>query len=804
MAHDKIEKREITTELRESYLDYAMSVIVGRALPDVRDGLKPVHRRILWAMWEGGLTHQAKYRKSANIVGSVLGSYHPHGDIPVYDSLARMAQDFSLRYPLIDGQGNWGDLDGDPPAAMRYTECRLSAIASALLIDIDKDTVDFIPNYDDTKKEPTVLPAKLPNLLINGSDGIAVGMATKIPPHNLGEVVDAISHLVDKPKATAEELMVFIKGPDFPTGGIIYDSKGIVESYVSGRGGITVRGKAEIEDKRIVISEIPYQVNKADLIIKMAELVQTKRLVGIRDIRDESDRNDKVRIVIELKSDAVPQKTLNQLWRFTDLQKDFHLNMVALAEGGLQPQTMSIKDVLVGFLAHREEVVTRRTKFELAKAKEREHILEGLVIALSNIDKIISTIKKSKNREDAEKNLIANFKLTSRQAIAILEMRLQSLAALERQKIEDELKEKKKIIKELTELLKDPKKIQDLIKSELQDLKKDFGDERRTKIDEGKLGELSVEDMVPQEEVVITMSDDGYIKRIPPSTFRRQRRGGKGLKGSDLRDEDVLAHFLGAHTHDNMLFFTDRGKVFQTKAYEIPEGKRTSKGKAIHNFLEIPNDVKVTAVITYSDKIESDTYLVMATSRGVVKKVEIEKFKNVRRSGIIAINLAKEDQLKWAKLARKGDEIILSTESGRAIRFKESDVRSMGRTAGGVKGITLKKNDEVSSFEVLGPQAETNLLVVMTNGYAKQTPLKEYKVQRRGGSGILTAKVTDKTGKLVSSHAIIDQTELLAISGRGQILKTTIKSIRKAGRATQGVRIMKLDKGDELVGTVCL
>src|SRR3990172_7451946 len=724
MAHDKIEKREITAELRDAYLDYAMSVIVGRALPDVRDGLKPVHRRILWAMWESGLTHQAKYRKTANVVGSVLGSYHPHGDVPVYDSLARMAQDFSLRYPLIDGQGNWGDLDGDPPAAMRYTECRLSAIASALLIDIDKDTVDFIPNYDDTKKEPTVLPAKLPNLLKNGSDGIAVGMATKIPPHNLGEVVDAISHLVDKPKATAEELMVFIKGPDFPTGGIIYDSKGIVESYVSGRGGITVRGKAEIEDKRIVISEIPYQVNKADLIIKMAELVQTKRLVGIRDIRDESDRNDQVRIVIELKSDAVPQKTLNQLWRFTDLQKDFHLNMVALAEGGLQPQTMSIKDVLVGFLAHREEVVTRRTKFELAKAKEREHILEGLVIALSNIDKIISTIKKSKNREDAEKNLIANFKLTSRQAIAILEMRLQSLAALERQKIEDELKEKKKIIKELTELLKDPKKIQDLIKSELQDLKKDFGDERR--------------------------------------------------------------------------------KVFQTKAYEIPEGKRTSKGKAIHNFLEIPNDVKVTAVITYSDKIESDTYLVMATSRGVVKKVEIEKFKNVRRSGIIAINLAKEDQLKWAKLARKGDEIILSTESGRAIRFKESDVRSMGRTAGGVKGITLKKNDEVSSFEVLGPQAETNLLVVMTNGYAKQTPLKEYKVQRRGGAGILTAQVKDKTGKLGSSHAIIDQTELLAISGRGQILKTTIKSIRKAGRATQGVRIMKLDKGDELVGTVCL
>lgn len=803
MAENKVEKREITSELRESYLDYAMSVIVGRALPDVRDGLKPVHRRILWSMWESGLTSQAKYRKSATVVGSVMGDYHPHGDTALYDALARMAQDFSLRYPLIDGQGNWGDIDGDPPAAMRYTECRLSSIASSLLVDIDKDTVNFVPNYDDRKKEPTVLPAKLPNLLVNGSDGIAVGMATKIPPHNLSEVVDATSHLIDKPKATADELMEFIKGPDFPTGGMIYDKRAINEAYMSGRGGITVRGIAEVNEKQIVISEIPYQVNKADLIVKMAELVQTKRITSIRDIRDESDK-DGLRITIDLKNDAIPQKTLNQLWRYTDLQKDYHLNMVALAENGLQPQTMSVRDVLVGFIEHRKDVVVRRTKFELMRAKERAHILEGLVKAISVIDEIIATIKKSKNREDAKKNLIKQFKLTGKQSDAILEMRLQSLAALERQRIVDELKEKKKIIKELTTLLADPKKIQKLIKDELKELKEKFGDPRRTKVHAGKLKELGVEDMVPQEDVVITMSGDGYIKRIVPSTFRRQRRGGKGLKGSTLREEDVLAHFLGANTHDNILFFTDKGRVFQTKVYEIPTGTRTGKGKAIHNFLEIPSNVKVSAIVTYGDKVRPNTYVVMATSKGIVKKTSLDKFTNVRRSGIIAINLSKEDSLKWVKLASEGDEIILSTKFGRAIRFMESDVRSMGRTAAGVKGITLKKDDGVSSFDVLDSKEEMNLLVVMANGYAKQTSLKDYKVQRRGGSGILTAKITEKTGSLVSSHAIINQTELLAISTRGQILKTSIKSIRKAGRATQGVRIMKLKSGDKLVGTVCL
>ncbi len=803
MAKDKLAKREITTELRESYLDYAMSVIVGRALPDVRDGLKPVHRRILWAMWETGLTHQAKFRKSANVVGAVLGGYHPHSDTAVYDALARMAQDFSLRYPLIEGQGNFGSLDGDPPAAMRYTESRLSAIASQLLIDIDKETVDFIPNYDDTKKEPSVLPAKLPNLLINGSDGIAVGMATKIPPHNLGEVVDATAHLIDNPNSTSEDLMQFIKGPDFPTGGVIYDAKGIIEAYVSGRGGITARGTAEVEDRKIVITEIPYQVNKADLVVKIAELHRDKRVDGIRDIRDESDREG-LRIVIDLKTDAIPQKVLNRLWQYTDLQKDFHLNMVALAEG-LQPETMSIHNVLAGFVEHRKDVVTRRTKFELARAKERAHILEGLSKALDNIDKVIATIKKSKDRADAQKNLIKQFKLTARQADAILEMRLQTLAALERKKIEDELKEKKELIKKLTVLLGSPKKILGVVKDELTELKEKFGDDRRTRVHSGKLKEIGAEDMIAKEDIVITMSGDGYIKRIPPATFRRQRRGGKGLKGGDVREEDVLAHFLGANTHDDILFFTDKGRVFQTKVYEIPAGKRTGKGKAIHNFLEIPNNEKISAIVSYSgDKKKSGMYVVMATSRGVIKKTELEKFDNVRRSGIIAIKLSRGDSLRWVKLADDKSEIILSTSSGRAIRFKNSDVRPMGRATSGVKGISLRGEDALSSFDVIDPKRDAKLLVVMANGYAKQTPLKSYKVQRRGGTGILTAKVTDKTGSLVSSHVIIDETELLAISAKGQILKTGIKSVRKTGRAAQGVRIMKLKPGDEIIGSVCL
>ena len=740
----EITETEITKELKESYLDYAMSVIVGRALPDVRDGLKPVHRRILWAMWNSGVTHSAKYRKSANIVGEVMGNYHPHGDVALYDAVARMAQDYSLRYPLIDGQGNWGNIDGDPPAAMRYTECRLSKIAEELLVDIEKDTVDLIPNYDDSRKEPVVMPSRFPNLLANGSDGIAVGMATKIPPHNLGEVIDATIHLIENPKTTSEDIMEFIKGPDFPTGGVIYDRKAIVAAYVSGRGGITARAKVDVGEKDIVITEIPYQINKSDLLVKMAELVNDKRIEGIRDIRDESDK-DGMRVVVEFKQSAVPQKIMNQLWKHTELQKDFHLNMVALADG-IKPETMSIKDVIVNFVEHRQKVVSRRAKYDLERAKERAHILEGLSKALDNIDKVIDTIKKSADRDAAKENLIKKFKLTEVQSVAILEMRLQALAALERKKVEDELKEKRVLIKELTELLANPKKILGVVKSELVEIKKNYGDERRTKIVSGGLKEFSVEDLVPKEETIITMSGDGYIKRIPPATFHSQHRGGKGLIGSSVGEEDILAHFLGANTHDDILFFTDRGRVFQTKVYEIPQGTRVSKGRAVHNFLELPSEERISAIINYSNEgTDKEKSLFMATERGVVKKTTLKDFANIRRTGIIAINLKEKDALKWVTLAGKGDEVIMVTKGGKSIRFKESDTRAMGRSAAGVKGISLKGGDIVSSFDIIKGDDKVEFLVVMENGYGKRTPLSQYKVQRRGGSGIITAKVTNKT-----------------------------------------------------------
>lgn len=801
----KIEEREITSELRESYLDYAMSVIVGRALPDVRDGLKPVHRRILWAMWESGITHSAKLRKSANVVGEVLGKYHPHGDVAVYDALARMAQSFSLRYPLIEGQGNWGSIDGDPPAAMRYTECRLSALAEELLTDIEKETVDFMPNYDTTKNEPKVLPGKVPNLLINGSDGIAVGMATKIPPHNLREIIDAAVHLIDKPNSSSEDIMQFIQGPDFPTGGIMYNKKEITEAYTAGRGKITVRGVAEVDEKKIVITEIPYQVNKAELIIKIADLVQEKRIEGIRDLRDESDK-DGLRIVVELKSDAVPQKVLNQLWNFTDLQKDFHMNMLALTDG-LKPRIMSIKESLSSFIAHKEEVVRRRAEFDLKKARERAHILEGLAKALSAIDKIIAAIKKSADKEEAHKKLVANFKLSDLQATAILEMKLQTLAALERQKIENELKEKQKLIKELAILLKNPQKILEVIKSELKDLKTKFGDERRTKIHITGLKEFNVEDLIPAEDTIVTMSGDGYIKRLPPNTFKRQRRGGKGLIGTEVGEDDIVGHFFKANTHDNILFFTASGKAYQTKVYEIPVGSRTSKGKAIHNFLEIPSQETINALVAYStERGKAPGYLVMVTEKGVIKKTAISEFENVRKSGIIAVGLKKGDNLRWAKLSSGKEELILTTSLGQAIRFKESQVRPMGRTASGVRGISLKKGDFVSAFDVINPEKAGGykVLVVMDNGFAKLTELKEYKVQGRGGKGILTARVTSKTGALVSSHIISAEGELLAISVKGQILRTELKSVRSTGRAAQGVRIMRLKAGDKIAGTVCL
>ncbi len=802
-----IQIREISDELKESYLDYAMSVIVSRALPDARDGLKPVQRRILWTMWKSGLTHSAKLRKSANVVGEVLGHYHPHGDMAVYDALARMAQNFSLRYPLIEGQGNWGSVDGDSPAAMRYTECRLSKMVEELLEDIEKETVDFIPNYDGTRVEPKVLPAKMPHLLLNGSMGIAVGMATNIPPHNLSEVVDATVHLINNPKATTEELLEIVKGPDFPTGGIIYDKKAIVEAYVTGRGGITCRGVAEIEEGKkgqqsIVVTEIPYQVNKAELVEKIANLVQEKTIEGIRDLRDETDR-DGMRIVIELKSDAAPQKILNQLYKHTDLQKDFHLNMISLLDG-IQPQLLSLREILAAFLEHRKTVVERRAKFDLNKAKDRAHILEGLAKALSNIDEVIAAIKKSDSREDAFVNLMKKFKFTEVQTNAILDMRLQTLAGLERQKIDEELKEKMKLIAELELLLKSPEKMMKLIKNELEETRQKFGDARRTKVMASGLKEFREEDLIPEEETIITLSGSGYVKRLSPTVFKTQKRGGTGLIGSEVGDEDFLTHFVSGNTHDNILFFAQSGKVFQTKVYDIPVASRTSKGKLIQNFLEIPSEEKISAVISYGKRDEK-SFLVMVTAAGVIKKTSLKDFANVRRNGLIALNLKKGDLLQWVKISSGKDEIIIATAGGQSIRFRESQLRPMGRTASGVKAIALKNKDRVIGLDIVDASKKNlKLLIVTEKGFAKQTPLSEYKTQSRGGSGIKTANISDKTGLIVSARILDGEEALFAISGKGQIIKTEISSVRTASRATSGVKIMRLRENDKLAGIAIL
>lgn len=810
----EIHRREITSELEESYIDYAMSVIVSRALPDVRDGLKPVHRRVLWAMWDSGLSHSAKSRKSANVVGETLGRYHPHSDTAVYDALVRMAQDFSLRYPLVEGQGNFGSVDGDSAAAMRYTEVRLSRIAEELLLDIEKETVNWQPNYDATRQEPKVLPAKLPNLLLNGSLGIAVGMTTNIPPHNLREIADAILLLADDPKATNEDLMRHVHGPDFPTGGVIFDEKAIAQAYATGRGTITTRARAEIEERKgraggfdIIITEIPYQVNKSELVARIAELVQEKRIEGIRDLRDESDKAG-LRMVVELKNDAPPQKILNQLYRQTDLQKDFHLNMIALTGGGLQPEILSIKDVLAAYVEYRKEVVRRRTQFDLRKAEERAHILQGLVTALDSIDRVIATIKKSKDREDAHANLKKLFKLSDLQATAILEMKLQTLAGLERQKIENELKEKLALIKELQLILKSPARILKIIKDETNELKQKYGDERRTQVVPSGLKEFKDEDLIPQEEAIITLSGSGYIKRAQPESVRSQRRGGKGLIGSDVADEDFITHFLHARTHDQLLFFTDRGRVFQAKAHEIPAGTRTSKGKAIHNFLELPANESISAIVNYAagTSKEGGRFLVMVTRDGLVKKTPIEDFENIRRTGIIAIDLKKGDLLKWVVPSTGQDELVLTTQNGQAIRFKESQARPMSRGAAGVRAIKLK-NDHVAGFDIIKKDTsgkDARLLVVMENGFAKQTPFREYKVQNRGGSGIKTAKITKKTGLIVASKVVTDQMEIFALSAKGQIIRTKLESVRSTGRAAQGVRIMNLKSGDRLAGIVII
>jgi len=813
----KIQLREITEELKNSYIDYAMSVIVARALPDVRDGLKPVQRRILYAMHEMGLSHSTKYRKSAAVIGETMAKFHPHGDAPIYEAMARMAQDFSLRYPLIDGQGNWGSIDGDEVAAARYTECRMSKIGELTLQDIEKNTVDFADNYDGTKKEPTVLPSPLPQILLNGTLGIAVGMATNIPPHNLSELCDALCYLIDNPKADTEDLFQFVQGPDFPTGGLVYDKKAIIEAYSQGRGPIMVRAKAEIIDadkgrEKILITEIPFQVQKSALLEQIANLVSEKRLEGIKDVRDESDREG-MRVLIELQKDAIAQKVLNQLYKFTDLQRNFNLNMLALVEG-IQPRVLNLAEVLSYFVEHRKEVVFRRTKYDLERAKERAHILEGLHKCLGRIDEVIRIIKGSADREDAKKRLMKRFKLDEIQANAILDTKLASLAKLERKKIEDELKMLQAKIKELMAILKSPQKIREVVKKELKELKETYGDQRRTKVFVQKLGEISEEDLIPQEETIITLTQGGYIKRINPKNYKIQKRGGKGMVGVKTVGEDIVEHFIFANTHDDLLFFTDSGKVFKVPVYEIPEGARLAKGRGVLNFLEISSQEKILSLVPLTKKEESK-YLIMVTKGGIIKKTALEEFKNVRRSGLIAISLKKGDLLKKVGKSNGEDEIVLGTKKGMAIKFKEKEIRPMGRSAAGVKGIGLRKGDEVVGMDVIKNQiSKTNnqkdkkiqkeyLLVLAENGYGKRTDIKEYRLQKRGGRGIKALKITPKTGDLAISKIISQEENLIVISQQGLTIKTEIKNIPILSRATQGVRVMRLEEKDKVASADC-
>jgi DNA gyrase subunit A len=808
----KVNQRLITDEIQESYLDYAMSVIISRALPDVRDGLKPVHRRILYAMWDIGLKPGAKYRKSATVVGEVLGKYHPHGDVAVYDSMVRMAQDFSMRYPLVNGQGNFGSMDGDSAAAMRYTEAKLAAIAEEMLLDIEKETVNFIPNYDGVHQEPVVMPAKLPNLLLNGTMGIAVGMATNIPPHNLSELCDGIAHLIDNPDVSVDDLMQFVKGPDFPTGGIIYDVNEIKLAYATGKGGIVMRGKAEIIEKKtdhfqIIINEIPYQVNKSSLLEKIALLVQEKKIEGIKDLRDESSNRDGVRIVVDLKKDSYPKKILNQLFKLTQLQETFHINMLALVDG-IQPRVLTLKTVFEEYLKHRKEVIRRRTEFELNKAKDRAHILEGLVMALEKIDLIIQTIKKSKDKDEAKINLIKRFKFSDRQAVAILEMKLQQLANLERIKVEEELKEKKKLIKELEAILSSAKRILGLIKDDLKQLKEKYGDERRTQIIAHGVKEFSTEDLIPNEPTIVIITQDGYIKRLPPETFKTQSRGGKGVVGFATKEEDEVAHLFTTNTHADLLFFTNRGRVFQLKAYDVPQSSRTAKGQALVNFLQLSPNEKVSSVLSLAD-LKDYKYLIMATYQGLMKKVDITDFENVRHSGLIAIKLKGNDILGWTRPSTGNDEIIITSANGQAIRFKEKQIRSMGRAAAGVRGIRLKKDDSVVDMDVIENGVKIDnlqLLTVMAHGFGKRSNLKLYRIQGRGGSGIKTAKITPKTGQIIAAKVInakdIEGRDLIIISAHGQVIRLPFKSVSVTGRATQGVRLMRFKEEKDNVTNV--
>lgn len=822
----KLEQTEIVAEIKRAYLDYAMSVIVSRALPDVRDGLKPVHRRILFAMHEMGLSHQAKYSKSAKIVGEVMGKYHPHGDMPIYDALVRLAQDFSMRYPLIDGQGNFGSMDGDPPAAMRYTEARLAAITSEMLVDIDKETVAHAPNFDATIDEPNYLPARLPNLLLMGSEGIAVGMATKIPPHNLGELIDAVSHMISKTtfkeertasgkriltsEVTIDELIQFVKGPDFPTAGSIYDINEIKNVYLTGRGKIVVRGKAEIEEigngkSAIIISELPYQVNKAILVSRIAELVKDKKLEGISDLRDESDRHG-IRVYVELKRDAMPKKVLNNLYKHTSLQTTFPANIVALVDG--TPQTLNLKTILEEYLKHRFTIITKRSEFELREAHSRLHILEGLRIAVDNIDAVIKTIRESKTQEDAKNNLMENFKLSEIQCVAILDIQLRRLAALERQKIEDEYKIIKDTIEYLEDLLANPHKILNVIKEELIKLKDKYADTRRTKVYKSKVGEFSEEDLIPNETTVITLTDTGYVKRQSGDSFHLQNRGGKGIKGMTTKEEDVIAHIRSAQTHDNILFFTNKGKAYQIKAYEISESSRTSKGTAIVNLLNIESGEKVESFITYRGTKEEmkKKFIFLTTKKGTVKKSSLQEFENIRKSGIAAIKLEAGDELAWSNLTDGDQDMILTTKEGKAIRFSEKAVRPMGRSTMGVRGIKILKSDIVIGMDVINKNEKLELITIMENGLGKKTSVDQFRGQTRGGQGVKVAKVTDKTGKLVFAQVISHKAkEVIITSKKGQIVRIDMNAIPRLARDTQGVILMRFSNtNDGVASATCI
>ena len=808
----KIDNVEIIEEMQRSYLDYAMSVIVSRALPDVRDGLKPVHRRIIYAMQRMGVTHSAHYSKSAKVVGEVLGKYHPHGDMPVYEAMVRLAQDFAMRYPLIQGQGNFGSVDGDPAAAMRYTEARMAAITESMLWDLDKDTVDFIDNFDSTLKEPIWMPTVLPNLLINGGSGIAVGMATNIPPHNLGEIVDAVNHLIDKPSATTEDLMQFVKGPDFPTGAQIFDISEITAAYATGRGKIMMRARADIEETKggkfqIVITEIPYQVNKATLVTRIAELVKDKKLDGISDLRDESDRKG-MRVVVELKRDSRPKSVLNNLYKYTALQQSFPVNMVALVDG--TPQTLALKTILEEFIKHRKITITRRSQFELEEAKKRAHVLEGLKIAVDNIDAVIETIRRSADTLEAKNNLMSKFKLTEIQALAILELQLKRLAALERQKIEDELKMVLEEIAYLEDLLAHPEKVLTVAKSELAKLKEKYGDERRTRVFKQKIGEFSEEDLIPNEPTIVTITVGGYVKRQDIGSFRTQRRGGKGIAGITTKEEDIVSQLFATQTHDNLLFFTDRGRVFQLKVYELPESSRISKGVAVVNLLDLGQDEKILSILPVKKltgrEAKKDDFVLMATKNGIIKKTAISKYEAIRKSGIIAIKLTPGDQLRWAKLTKGDDLVFLISKKGMSIKFREQDVRPMARDTMGVRGIKLKTGDELIGMDAIDKEnMKAELIVITERGIGKKTQIDAWPMQLRGGVGVKAANLAEKTGDIVTAQILTKEDEgLILTSQKGQVMRTTVRSIPRLTRDTQGVIVMRLAAGDKVAATTVI